>query len=172
MRDSVLRPHTIMLTLGDPGYEVWHRFRHGNDQGLEHPVLSRWARARRLRESELHLPASNGSAKGCVADGHDRAEPSCELMKMGADELRRRGFALILADARGVLIGSCGTDALPDLPDHRFLPGARWDEAAGGTNAIGTALAENTPVTVIGRAHSDASAHGLVCYAAPIHDAQ
>jgi signal transduction histidine kinase len=159
-----------MLTLGDPGHEVWYRFFHGNDRGLSHPVLSRWARARELRASERNLADGLGSNKA-FTDGRDLGGLSCELLKTGAEELRRRGFALLVADARGVLRGSCGSDALPDW-SHRFLPGARWDEAASGTNAIGTALAEDTPVTVIGRAHLDPSAHGLVCYAAPVHDAQ
>jgi PAS domain S-box-containing protein len=44
-------------------------------------------------------------------------------------------------------------------------------EAALGTNAVGTALAEETAVTVIGPAHYEPAAQQLCCYAAPIRDA-
>jgi signal transduction histidine kinase len=94
----------------------------------------------------------------------------CDLLKMGAEELRRRGCALVLADADGAVIGSYGTDSLVDVDPRVFDVGTQWDEKERGTNAIGTALAEDTAVTVVGRAHYDRSSHGLVCYAAPIHD--
>jgi signal transduction histidine kinase len=93
-----------------------------------------------------------------------------DLLKLGAEEIRRRGCALVLADAGGVLVASHGTDALVGVDRRSFDEGVKWDEKERGTNAIGTALAENTAVTVIGRAHYDRSSHGLVCYAAPIHD--
>jgi len=94
------------------------------------------------------------------------------LLADTAAELRRRGFALLLADKDGVILSTHGVDVLDD-PSMRegLVEGAGWSEAERGTNGIGTALAEGTAIVIVGRAHYDARAHGLVCYAAPIHDA-
>jgi signal transduction histidine kinase len=103
----------------------------------------------------------------------ERCREGCELLATSAAELRRRGCALVFADADGVLLSTHGADLLPDAASRAaFQAGVRWDEASRGTNAIGTAIAENTAIAVIGRAHLEERGHGLVCYAAPVHDAQ
>lgn len=162
-----------MLTLAEPEIELCERF-HGGAAGaleLEHPVLARWARARALAS----VPMSDPLAGVDLATRRHRAAPifarSEGLLTQAADELRRRGFALLLADDEGVILSTHGVDVLED-PGVRagLVEGARWTEAERGTNGIGTALAEGTAVVVVGRAHYDQRAHGLVCYAAPIHD--
>ena len=49
-------------------------------------------------------------------------------------------------------------------------PGARWDEATAGTNAIGVALAERQPISVIGGEHFFELHSILSCSAIPILD--
>lgn len=170
-----------MLTLAEPELELYERFwREGTGLGaleVEHPVLARWARSRALagvRSSRLDRDTTLAPAD--LRERRDRAAPiftrSERLLAETAAELRRRGFALLLADHDGVILSTQGVDVLPD-PGVRagLVEGARWSEAERGTNGIGTALAEGTAVVVVGRAHYDPRAHGLVCYAAPIHDA-
>lgn len=80
-------------------------------------------------------------------------------------------YALLLADQNGVVVDQrAGGRFREHARDLRLRPGAVWDEASRGTNAIGTALAEELAVTVHGAAHLARPNHGLVCYAAPIHD--
>lgn len=52
----------------------------------------------------------------------------------------------------------------------RLVEGAHWAENVRGTNAIGTALAEDLPVTVLGAAHYARPNRSLVCYASPVRD--
>ncbi|MEZ5240090.1 MAG: sigma 54-interacting transcriptional regulator, partial [Microthrixaceae bacterium] len=52
----------------------------------------------------------------------------------------------------------------------RLIEGAHWTESVRGTNAIGTALVEDLPVTVRGAAHFARPNHSLVCYASPVRD--
>jgi transcriptional regulator of acetoin/glycerol metabolism len=169
-----------MLTLAEPELELYERFcREGSSVGLEveHPVLARWARSRalagvpssRVRQDTKLAPADLLERRHRAAPIFMRSEG---LLAETATELRRRGFALLLADHDGVILSTHGVDVLPDVGVREGLvEGARWTEAERGTNGIGTALAEGTAVVVVGRAHYDERAHGLVCYAAPIHDA-
>ncbi len=51
-----------------------------------------------------------------------------------------------------------------------FVPGARWAESAVGTNAPGTALAEDRPVQVFTAEHFRRPVQRWTCAAAPVHD--
>jgi signal transduction histidine kinase len=163
-----------VLTLADPGFDLWRRFTRGKSVDSEHPVVARWKRVRQLRARqddradsfELSLPERQHRTMGMFVQGGD-------LLRAGVEEFRRRGCTLVLADTDGVIIGSHGLDALSGgVMREDFEEGVQWNEVTRGTNAIGTSLAEDLPVAVIGRAHSDAGGHGLVCYAAPIHTAE
>jgi hypothetical protein len=66
--------------------------------------------------------------------------------------------------ARGIDPGTARADALG------FTEGARWTEGAVGTNAIGTALAEGSPVQIFSAEHFVRTHHGWTCTACPVHD--
>lgn len=51
-----------------------------------------------------------------------------------------------------------------------FVAGARWSEAAAGTNAPGTALAVDRPVQVVAAEHFRHPVRAWICAAAPVHD--
>jgi signal transduction histidine kinase len=164
-----------VLTLGDPGFELWRRFSRGLKCESDHPVVARWARVKRLRASARGLGGAASNTERALGDRRARlaalSREGSQLLTSSAAELRRRGCALAFADGDGVLLASYGADAIPDGPPRdAFQVGVKWDERTRGTNAIGTALAEDTSVTVVGRAHCDLGSQGLVCYAAPIHD--
>lgn len=79
-------------------------------------------------------------------------------------------FALVLTDHEGRIIESIGDDIVLDRANRiRFVMGSLWSERAVGTNAIGTALAIDQPVQVIGAEHYCSSHHRWTCSAAPIH---
>jgi transcriptional regulator of acetoin/glycerol metabolism len=78
---------------------------------------------------------------------------------------------VILADANGMLLQALGEASFVDRAQRVALrPGASWHEQWRGTNAIGTALAEATPVTVRGGEHYLERNGFLTCTAAPIVD--
>ncbi|MFD9737990.1 GAF domain-containing protein [Umezawaea sp. NPDC059074] len=54
--------------------------------------------------------------------------------------------------------------------DVRLAEGARWTEEAIGTNAMGIALAVDTPVVVHSAEHLVRTYHGWTCAASPVHD--
>ncbi len=77
---------------------------------------------------------------------------------------------VVVTDADGVVLwreGSAGTRRQADRLG--FAEGATWTEAAVGTNAIGTALAEAAPVQLFSAEHFEAAQHPWYCSAAPVH---
>jgi transcriptional regulator of acetoin/glycerol metabolism len=80
---------------------------------------------------------------------------------------------VILTDAKGMIVHSLGdADFLEKADRVALMPGVAWNEESKGTNAIGTAIAENAPTLVHAEQHYLASNHFLTCSAAPITDYQ
>ncbi|RYE79762.1 MAG: sigma-54-dependent Fis family transcriptional regulator [Oxalobacteraceae bacterium] len=78
---------------------------------------------------------------------------------------------VLLTDAHGVIVNSLGdADFLEKANRVALTAGVAWSEESKGTNAIGTAIAEKTPVTVHADQHFLAANHFLTCSAAPITD--
>jgi transcriptional regulator of acetoin/glycerol metabolism len=53
---------------------------------------------------------------------------------------------------------------------HHLVEGARWSEAADGTNGIGTALAADHAFQVFASEHFNERHHEWICSGAPVHD--
>ncbi|MEW2270211.1 GAF domain-containing protein [Streptomyces sp. SID685] len=78
---------------------------------------------------------------------------------------------LAVCDAQGRLLWVEGHPAARRRADAmNFVPGARWSEAAVGTNAPGTAVALDRPVQVFAAEHFTRRVQPWTCVAAPVHD--
>lgn len=83
--------------------------------------------------------------------------------------LAGRPCRLLLCDAEGAILAASGDDGFARHAERVFLrSGARWGEASKGTNAIGTALAEQGEVQVLGAQHFFAQHSFLSCSACPL----
>ncbi len=79
-------------------------------------------------------------------------------------------FLVVVTDADGVVLWREGASAVRRTADRLgFAEGALWTEAAVGTNAIGTALAEAMPVQLFSAEHFEQAQHPWYCTAAPVH---
>lgn len=80
-------------------------------------------------------------------------------------------FIVVVTDADGVILWREGSAAvLCRADDLGFCEGATWTEDHVGTNAIGTALAEQAPVQLFSAEHFEEGQHPWYCTASPIHD--
>ena len=80
-------------------------------------------------------------------------------------------FLIVITDADGVILWRRGSVSVRIRADSLgFAEGAVWTEARVGTNAIGTALAEETPVQLFSAEHFEQHQHPWYCTAAPLHD--
>ncbi len=86
-----------------------------------------------------------------------------------AEALDPRPVVVLLADPEGMILDATGSDAFMNRAQRvALLPGVDWSEARRGTNAIGTAIAENGPVTVLGAQHYLEQNGFLGCTSAPL----
>jgi GAF domain-containing protein len=79
------------------------------------------------------------------------------------------GYVIVLSDADGCLLEVIGDAGVRRrLASIDFVPGGDWSEAAAGTNALGTAIADGHVVQLLGAEHYCSGWQDLTCTAAPI----
>ena len=99
---------------------------------------------------------------------HEHAAP---VMEMLYEQIVNSQSMVVLCDATGTVLHSIGDDDfLGRASKVALAPGVNWSESTKGTNAIGTALIEETPVVVHADEHFQHANHFLTCSAAPILD--
>lgn len=78
---------------------------------------------------------------------------------------------LLLADRTGTILHSSGCKRFGSKASRLTLvPGACWAEANMGTNAIGTALVEQSDIQVLGAQHFMQANQAISCSASPLFD--
>jgi hypothetical protein len=94
-----------------------------------------------------------------------------DLVRVVAGVADASRFLLVVTDADGVVLWREGSSAVRRQADGLgFAEGAEWTEARVGTNAIGTALAEEAPVQLFSAEHFEQGQHPWYCTAHPVHD--
>ena len=144
-------------------------------EGLVEPhVVRSWERSQRF--------GLNESGIAIATDSLDRVALKTEqnrhrllinhgrpIMEHVYEQIRESGSMVILADANGLVLETVGDPDFVDRADRVALSaGASWDENQRGTNAIGTALAEEAPIEILGAEHFLAHNGFLTCCASPI----
>src|SRR5574343_1831734 len=152
-------------------------FAQGSDLpgGLIDPLIARsWERCRRfgLSESSLETPCE-GIDRLALKTEQERHRTlltlSRPVMEHVYEQIRESGSMVILADASGLLLETVGDPDFVSRADRVMLAaGASWDENLRGTNAIGTALAEEQPIGVRGDEPFMENNAFLTCCASPI----
>ena len=99
---------------------------------------------------------------------HTHAVPVMETLY---EQIFNTHNMVLLTDANGLIMHSLGDDDFLEKANRVALsPGVAWSEESKGTNAIGTAIAEQKPVLVHADEHYLCANHFLTCSAAPIID--
>ncbi|MEM5277252.1 sigma-54-dependent Fis family transcriptional regulator [Cupriavidus taiwanensis] len=93
------------------------------------------------------------------------------VMETLHDQIVDTQSMIVLTDADGLILHAMGDDDFLVRADKISLrPGSEWSEARRGTNAIGTALAENRATLVHGADHYLEANQFLTCSCMPILD--
>lgn len=157
--------------------ENWQQFISGNESHVNvEPVIFRsWQRSKEYLVSYERITDT-----GLLPDPQlkERREENELLLRAAQHVLphlinifRESHLILLICDPEGYVLHSVGDSIFMNRAQKVMLsPGACWREEVMGTNAIGTAIAEKQPVTILGSGHFVAENHFLNCWAAPIHD--
>ncbi|MER6629583.1 SpoIIE family protein phosphatase [Streptomyces sp. NPDC000987] len=133
------------------------------------PVLESWKRCRSvgLEPHRLLLPRGPDPA---LDDRFLRAADP--VLRELAASLTDVGMSIALCDAHGRMARRLGGDLrLRDRLDQvGWAPGYDTAEAVAGTNGVGTALAERSPVYIAGREHFADCLQCFACAGAPVRD--
>ncbi len=93
------------------------------------------------------------------------------VMELLFEQIVNSENMIVLTDATGTILHSVGDDQFLERARKVALsPGVSWAEQSKGTNAIGTALIEESPTLVHGSEHFMHANSFLTCSAAPIFD--
>jgi transcriptional regulator of acetoin/glycerol metabolism len=152
-------------------------FRQGDHpSGLVDPLILRsWERCRRFGVGDPHLTdVTSTMDRVALKTEQERNRfllmQSRPIMEHVFEQIRETGSMVILADPNGLILETVGDPDFVSRADRvALMAGASWDENLRGTNAIGTALAEESPVTVLGAEHFLEHNGFLTCCASPIH---
>ncbi|QMU95798.1 GAF domain-containing protein [Microbacterium esteraromaticum] len=139
------------------------------------PVVARsWARTMNLGVDPEGRSRRDPLAWSQVEERRRRSPLSTVL-----DELRMpllaaadaASYLVVVTDADGVVLWRSGAPGVKMQADRLgFVEGAVWTEDAVGTNAIGTALAEASPVQLFSAEHFENAQVPWYCTASPVHD--
>src|SRR5699024_6052336 len=144
------------------------------------PVQPR-ALVRRSWERMLRLGLDPAGANRRVVDDGGQVESRRQRSKLRlvVEEMKSvllrspdtAAFILVVTDADGVILWRDGAAFARRQADGLgFVEGAHWSESVVGTNAIGTALTEESPVQLFSAEHFESTQHPWYCSAMRVHD--
>ncbi len=119
-------------------------------------------------ESEPATYGNLETLRECNAHLLTQAQPEMESLYA---HISGTQSMVVLSDADGTILHALGDSDFMDKAGRVALqPGFSWREDVSGTNAIGTALIEKSPVLVMGAEHFFEQNTFLNCSASPIYD--
>ncbi|MFG3280700.1 GAF domain-containing protein [Streptomyces sp. NPDC048111] len=136
-------------------------------------VAASWRRSARARVSPdgaARVELGEEELAAC-RDAHPLARAMPVIRELTGAYAGDGEHLVAVCDAQGRLLWVEGHRRTREAAERmNFVPGARWAESAAGTNAPGTALAEDRPVQVFSAEHFRRLVQRWTCAAAPVHD--
>ncbi len=151
----------------------------GSHTGAGHTLTEVISLAHKRSEAfgikEQYQPDFSSPAQGELRDviGENRFlfQHAAPVMETLYDQIINTQSMLVLTSAKGMILHSLGDqDFLEKANRVALTPGMDWSERSKGTNAIGTALAEEEALTVLGSEHFLNANKFLACSCSPIFD--
>jgi PAS domain S-box-containing protein len=106
-----------------------------------------------------------------INNNKDLIRVAAPFMDILYNFLEGSGFFIILTDKEGCILSLVGDEnVLTASKELNMVVGAYMDEKSIGTNAMGTAIKEDSPIQVSATEHFIAAYHRWTCSAAPIHN--
>ena len=156
--------------------KIWKDYMEDNiaDRDLRPEILMSWKRCEALNV-DIYDGIGNVVSKDDLKRRLDEKKELLDIARPVMEDIyemvKDTSYSVVLTDEDGVLIDIIvNKDIAKNHQNINFYKGTMWDEKNVGTNAIGTCLAMDKPVQVVGADHFCLSHHRWTCSAAPIHD--
>lgn len=137
-------------------------------------IIESWYRCQALNVDHLGgrgTKVTDEESKMSISKKKELIEVARPIMENVFEMVKNTSYSVVLTDEKGIIIDLIINKDLEEK--HvllNFVKGSKWDEQSVGTNAIGTCLAINKPIQVIGAEHFCKYHHKWTCSAAPIHN--
>jgi hypothetical protein len=144
-------------------------------RGVREPIAASWRRSilagvdPSARAAPIEADPSGARERW---NEHPLAAAAPRLLEELGPAAEHAGHLIAITDAEGLLLWVEGASALREhaAENINLREGSRWSERVAGTNALGTALAENHAVQVFASEHFAEGGHSWSCAAAPVID--
>jgi len=155
-----LYPNRVTLNMAKTHKEIIHQ---SHKRSKEYGLTKEGVSVKRfLTETQV---------KRLLKENADLLEITSPIIETLYDFLKGTGFIIVLTDKAGRIIETAGdTHTLDETSRQNLVPGTFMDEKSVGTNAVGTALSENSPIQVTASEHFMHLFQHVTCSACPIHD--
>ncbi len=137
-------------------------------------IVESWHRCQAMKVDYLGGRGTKISQNECersILKKKELIEMARPVMENVFEMVKNTSYSVVLTDEKGIIIDLIINKDLEEKHVQlNFVKGSKWDEQSVGTNAIGTCLAINKPIQVIGAEHFCEYHHKWTCSAAPIHN--
>jgi signal transduction histidine kinase len=143
--------------------------------GLRPSIVESWQRSLAIGLDPTDVLAPIEADESEVLE-HWFAHPLGSITHVLTEQLRKVAeesrSVVVLTDASGLVLHRVGEEWLKEraAAEQNLVEGARYSEAADGTNGIGTALAADHAFQVFASEHFNERHQQWVCSGAPVHD--
>lgn len=133
-------------------------------------VIASWERCRQLGVDPMRKRAPMAHDLADLRAANERLLRAADPVLVHlADQFAGTGYVIVVTDPYGHLLDLAGDlDTRRRLARIEFEAGGDWSEAAVGTNAVGTAIADGRPFQLLAAEHFCDAPQALTCTAAPV----
>lgn len=151
---------------------AWERFVAGENivQGVPAEVLLSWHRCRDVHGVDPYLVSPPRAREGSCSLAYNSV--FAQLGGIAAAIVERNENCLAtVTDSDGQILASWGSGAaIRKAADSNLAPFFSWSESTTGTNGMGTALTQASPMLVRGPEHWCQALHGWSCLGMGVYD--
>lgn len=137
-------------------------------------IIESWHRCQDMKVDYMEgrgTKVSDEESKRSILKKKELIQMARPVMENVYEMVKNTSYSVVLTDEKGVIIDLIINKDLEERHAQlNFVRGSKWDEQSVGTNAIGTCLATDKPIQVIGAEHFCEYHHKWTCSAAPIHN--
>lgn len=145
-------------------------------ENIKTDILESWQRCEKLGvdyKSGKGTKVDDGVLEKSIYNKREMIRLTRPIMENVYEMVKATSYSVVLTDEKGIIIDLIINSDIKDIHDTiNFVKGSLWDEKSVGTNAIGTCLAADKPIQVLGPEHYCEYHHQWTCSAAPIHNSK